>query len=117
MSDATAAVKDATEVTMRYVDRDGAEREVTANVGESLMTVATGNKVLGIDGDCGGNCACGTCNVLIESQVALTLNPPDAVEPELLEFIGSDASKGYRLGCQVTVTRALADAKITVATT
>ena len=33
--------------------------------GTTLMRAATDNRVPGIDGDCGGNCACATCHVYV----------------------------------------------------
>ena len=48
-----------------YLAPDGTEYIVEAAIGESLMTVALDNSIPGIDGDCGGECACGTCHVIL----------------------------------------------------
>src|SRR3546814_18942378 len=48
---------------MRIIFRqaEGDECIVTATAGDNLMHVALANDIAGIPGDCGGQCACGTC--------------------------------------------------------
>ena len=41
-----------------FVSHDGQKHEAPIEEGQSLMQVATNNAVPGIDGDCGGQCAC-----------------------------------------------------------
>ena len=50
-----------------YIECDGTEHIVDAPVGDTLMSVAVDNNVPGIDGDCGGNCACATCHIFVDS--------------------------------------------------
>lgn len=109
------ANEESASVRFRYVDVDGVTHDVTAQIGDTLMTVATSNLIRGIDGDCGGNCACGTCHVVIDEALASKLGPSNNDERELLAFIGHGTSQGHRLGCQVTVTPALEGALISVA--
>jgi 2Fe-2S ferredoxin len=45
-----------------YIDYAGTNRCIDAEDGMSLMEVAVNNNVPGIDGDCGGECACATCH-------------------------------------------------------
>ena len=54
-----------------YVEHNGTEHEVQVDVGTSLMQAAVNQMVPGIEGDCGGLCACGTC----PSKVSLRLPP------------------------------------------
>src|SRR3546814_19313009 len=42
---------------------EGDECIVPATAGDTLMHVALANDIAGIPGDCGGQCACGTCHV------------------------------------------------------
>ena len=98
-----------------YVDLDGVETEVEAALGESLMEVATANGVVGIDGDCGGSCACGTCRVKLPAELLAKQNPMQDEEKDLLEFVDTEDS-GARLGCQLPVTEDFAGARIQVAT-
>jgi hypothetical protein len=49
-----------------FIAHDGATRTVHVAAGTTLMRAATDNGVTGIDGDCGGNCACATCHVYVD---------------------------------------------------
>ncbi|MBI2803257.1 MAG: 2Fe-2S iron-sulfur cluster binding domain-containing protein [Gammaproteobacteria bacterium] len=48
-----------------YIEFNGTEHTVDASPGETLMTVAVRNNILGIAGDCGENCACATCHLYV----------------------------------------------------
>ena len=48
-----------------FIAFDGRATDVQAPIGLSLMRAALDNNVRGIDGDCGGNCACATCHVFV----------------------------------------------------
>lgn len=96
-----------------YIDDQGVEHEVSGRVGESLMTIARENLISGISGDCGGNCACGTCCIEIASTYALNLPPPDNDERDLLTF-AKDTPGACRLGCQIKLCTELAGATVTV---
>lgn len=89
-----------------FIEHDGTAREVEATDGQTLMEVAVGALVPGIDGDCGGACACATCHVYVAPQWLATLPPPGDVERSMLELAeGTDQTS--RLGCQIRVTSAL----------
>ena len=49
-----------------FVSHDGEKHEAPLEEGSSLMQVATNNAIPGIDGDCGGEAACGTCHVVVD---------------------------------------------------
>lgn len=49
------------------VSHDG-EKDEAPRGWMSLMQIATNNAVPGIDGDCGGEAACGTCHVIVDPQ-------------------------------------------------
>lgn len=101
-------------VQFTYIDRTGGRHLVDAPIGDSLMKVATRNGIAGIDADCGGNCACGTCRVRITGAAALELAGPQREERGLLSFIGDEKHADCRLGCQVRVTSALAGSTVEV---
>ncbi len=69
--------------------------------GTSLMRAATDNGVPGIDGDCGGQCACATCHVYIDEPWAARLTAMGEMENSMLEFT-SERRATSRLACQVT---------------
>ena len=51
-----------------FIEHDGSEHIVDLEAGKSLMQLAVNNGVPSIDGDCGGECACGTCHVILENK-------------------------------------------------
>ena len=101
-------------VSFTYVDQAGEAHSVQAPVGDSLMKVATENLISGVEGDCGGSCACGTCRIRIEGLDG-ELGGPGDDERDLLTFIDPDESGVHRLGCQIAVSRGFAGCKIIVA--
>ena len=61
--------------TVNYIEYSGEERQVDVPVGVSVMEGALQNMVSGIDGDCGGCCACATCHVYVDPQRPLRQGP------------------------------------------
>jgi ferredoxin, 2Fe-2S len=101
-------------IRIKYVDKTGKIYNLEANEGDTLMTVATSNLVPGIGGDCGGNCACGTCLIRLDPRFLNNLIAPAATERELLDFLGA-SERDHRLGCQITLNRDMDGATVTVA--
>jgi ferredoxin, 2Fe-2S len=86
-----------------FIAHDGARHEVEVATGTTMMLAAVENGVPGIDGDCGGLCACATCHVFVESPWAGRFAPPDARENEMLDFT-AERRDTSRLACQLRVT-------------
>ncbi len=85
-----------------FVEHDGTQHVVDIDAGKSLMQIAIDNGVPGIDADCGGACACGTCHVIVENQwIGVT---GKATEEEL-QMLDLTPEKGdtSRLSCQIKV--------------
>lgn len=82
-----------------FVQSDGTEHLVEANDGDSIMTAAINNDVPGIDGDCGGNCACATCHVYIRQSMNIVASE----EEKTMLGIADNATSDSRLGCQISV--------------
>ena len=53
---------------VKFIEFNGTEHNIDANNGDSIMVTATSNLVPGIDADCGGECSCATCHVLVGSE-------------------------------------------------
>lgn len=85
-----------------FVEPDGTEHRVDVPVGMSLMQGAVDHLVPGIEGDCGGLCACGTCHVYVPAEWARVCGEADELENGILEFaFGVDERS--RLSCQITM--------------
>jgi len=85
-----------------YIEFNGAEHVVDVAEGLSVMEGAVQNLVPGIDGDCGGACACATCHVHVDPtwiDKVGRLKEGEA-EAELLQF-AEGANEYSRLACQI----------------
>ena len=90
-----------------FVAADGKQHVVEVPCGTSVMEAATQNLVPGIDADCGGQAACGTCHVYVdEAWIAKAGTAPAGVEAEML-VVTDDAKPNSRLSCQIVVTEEL----------
>ena len=74
--------------------------------GESVMRAAVDHGVAGIDGDCGGLCACATCHVFVDPAWRERVGPRTTREDEMLNF-ACELQDGSRLACQIAMTDAL----------
>ena len=91
---------------VRFITFDGSLHEVEVAAGTTLMQAATEHGVPGVDGDCGGQCACATCHCYIEAPWSALTGARTAAEEQMLNF-SAGLQETSRLGCQVTVTDAL----------
>ena len=86
-----------------FVEFDGEEEQAEIVEGQSLMQVATENGVRGIDADCGGDCACGTCHVILDSEWFKKSGEQSEEELQMLDLT-PEREPTSRLSCQVKVT-------------
>jgi ferredoxin, 2Fe-2S len=85
-----------------FVESDGTEHRVEVPVGTSIMQGAVEHLVPGIEGDCGGLCACGTCHVYVPESWRDACGEADELEVGILEFaFGVDDRS--RLSCQIVM--------------
>jgi 2Fe-2S ferredoxin len=74
--------------------------------GLSVMEGAVRNGIPGIDADCGGGCACGTCHVFVDPAWLERTGPRTEPERDMLDAL--DATRpNSRLACQLKVTTSL----------
>ncbi|MAY19231.1 MAG: 2Fe-2S ferredoxin [Erythrobacteraceae bacterium] len=85
-----------------YVESDGNRHEIDVDAGWNLMDGAVKNGVPGIDGDCGGNCACATCHIFVSAEWAEVTGERTEAEQEMLEF-AENVQSNSRLACQIEV--------------
>ena len=91
---------------LSFITYDGKIHEVQAEDGSTLMEAATRNDVPGIEADCGGACACGTCHVYVEPEWQDASGLPNENEAAMLEF-ANDPQPNSRLACQIKISPAL----------
>ena len=91
-----------------YIEANGTEHTVDVEEGFNLMEGAILNMVPGIEGVCGGMCACATCHCYIEVADAAPYNLAEVDDGELTML--DDAShrqNNSRLSCQITADASL----------
>jgi ferredoxin, 2Fe-2S len=86
-----------------FIAFNGSARSVEVPQGTTLMRAATDNNVAGIDGDCGGNCACATCHVYIDSNWRERVGERNPAEEDMLNCV-EELRDNSRLACQIAVT-------------
>ena len=89
--------------SITMIEHDGTEHKVAVEEGVSLMELATNNNVPGIDADCGGACACGTCHVIVDDAWSEKVGGPTVEESQMLDLTPERTSTS-RLSCQLQVT-------------
>ncbi|HEX4893638.1 MAG TPA: 2Fe-2S iron-sulfur cluster-binding protein [Hyphomicrobiaceae bacterium] len=91
-------------VKLTFVGPDGRTYPVDIEAGSSARDAALFNDVPGIDGDCGGVCACATCHVHVDSAWIDRVGrlTEGSMESELLQF-AEGATETSRLACQISL--------------
>lgn len=89
-----------------FVDYEGVQRTVEIAEGLSVMEAAQRHCIPGIEGDCGGACACATCHIHVDPAWIARLEPPSELESAMLT-LANEVDEFSRLACQIKVTRDL----------
>ena len=94
-----------------FIEHNNEEHVVEIEGGKSLMQLAMDNGVPGIDADCGGECACGTCHVIVDETWVDKLGALSDDETQMLDMT-PEKEESSRLSCQVAVTEAMDGLKV-----
>jgi ferredoxin, 2Fe-2S len=92
--------------TITLIEHSGQDHTIDAEPGVSLMQNVMNNMVPGIDADCGGAGACGTCHCFIDEQWKTTTGEADPLEESMLGM-RPDRVESSRLSCQIDVSDAM----------
>ena len=100
------------EIQVTFVQPDGSRETVKVPIHHTLMEASkyysSSGYISGIDADCGGSCACGTCHVIVDDVWYDKIKKPKESSPELdlldYDFNSTDKS---RLACQIELTEEL----------
>lgn len=89
-----------------FIEHDGTRHVAALQKGTTLMQLAVDNAVPGIDGDCGGECACGTCHMIIADEWFDKTGSINDAEEQMLSMT-PERGRTSRLGCQIEATEAM----------
>ena len=92
--------------TVKFIEHNGTEHVVEGNSGDCQMSIAMNNLVPGIDADCGGECSCATCHVLVDEAWVSKTGEISEGESSMLD-LNPDRAENSRLSCQIPLTEDL----------
>jgi 2Fe-2S ferredoxin len=92
--------------SITFIEHNGTQHTVDIEEGKSLMQIAMDNGVQGVDADCGGACACGTCHVIIGSDWINTTGSATDEEIQMLDLT-PEKEDSSRLSCQISTSEAM----------
>jgi len=90
-----------------YISHNGESTTVDVPAGHNLMEGAVQNDVDGIEGECGGACACATCHVYVEPEWTGALPERSPIEEDMLSCAAEPMQDNSRLSCQIQMSEAL----------
>lgn len=92
--------------TITFIHPDGTRQAVEASIGASVMRAAVGHGITEIIAECGGACACATCQCYVDPAWAEAIEPAGPLEISMTDDM--DKTRPHlRLSCQLKVTSAL----------
>jgi 2Fe-2S ferredoxin len=89
-----------------FIEYSGEQHITPIDEGRTLMQTAIDNGIPGIDADCGGACACGTCHVIVDDNWINAVGMAADDENMMLDLTPEKA-KTSRLSCQIKTTAAM----------
>jgi len=95
-------------------DTSGEEHTVEGTIGLSVMKIIRDNGLDDVIGLCGGNCACGTCHVLVDPAFSARLEPISDDESDVLDMTEC-RQPDSRLACQIEFSEALDGLRVAIA--
>jgi ferredoxin, 2Fe-2S len=85
-----------------FIEHDGAQHTVDAEIGASVMETALRNDVASIVAECGGSCTCATCLVHVDEAWFEKTGGPSPEENDMLDS-AFEVKRTSRLSCQLKV--------------
>lgn len=93
-------------IKVTFVMRDGEERQVDAEVGQTLLDISRAYHIDEIEGACGGALACSTCHVIVDDHWFMKLPMASEDETDMMD-LAYGITRTSRLGCQVRLTASM----------
>jgi 2Fe-2S ferredoxin len=90
-------------ITSYVVGPNGAEHEIIATAGQSVLDAVGQHGIDGLLGECGGCCSCATCHCYVEADTQAAFALPDEAEITMLDFVVAPRQPNSRLACQLVL--------------
>ena len=98
---------------LHVTDREGGEHELEGTKGWRVMEIIR-DAGLQIAAECGGACACATCNVYVDPAWTDKVEPRGEEDNDMLD-LAFDVQENSRLSCQILFDESLDGLKVTLA--
>ncbi len=85
-----------------YIEHNGKSHTIDVSNDFTVMEGAIQNNIPEIDADCGGACACATCQVYVDENWFNRLPKKEDAEQDMLD-LAFEPNKFSRLACQISV--------------
>lgn len=93
-------------ISVEFVAFDGTSHVLETAPEGSVMQLAVAHGISGIDGDCGGAMACGSCQIYLDPEWLARTGSPSELEKCLLE-VSTNTRANTRLACQIVLSEEL----------
>ena len=86
---------------IRFIEKDGNQKDVEAPIGLSVLEIAHKNNI-DLEGACEGSLACSTCHVIVDKDWYNVLPKANEDEEDMLD-LAFGLTPTSRLGCQIII--------------
>ena len=102
-------------IRLNVIDREGKKTAIDIEEGTTIRDAIEEKLSPDNYGVCGGNCACGTCHVYVNSSDFVKLKVAEEDEVSTLKVEGIQPTTHSRLGCQVKLNKEYNNITVTIA--
>ena len=87
-----------------YVLSKRTSQKIDVPIGMTVMQAALNSRIVGILGECGGNCMCATCHVYVDPSFLNWIPAAKDNEKFMLSIAAEGPEINSRLSCQIKMT-------------
>ncbi|KAJ5076902.1 ferredoxin/adrenodoxin [Anaeramoeba ignava] len=101
--------------SLTVIDREGKKNKLEFDEGMTLYEAADEAKMKNVLGTCGGNMACGRCQVYVKQSDLEKLDPAEEEETQTIKDRSFKPQPNSRLACAMLLTEKANDIEVTLA--
>ena len=102
-------------IRLNVIDREGKKTAIDIEEGTTIRDAIEEKLSPDNYGVCGGNCACGTCQVYVNPSDFVKLKPVEEYEITTLKDLAVKPTEHSRLGCQIGLKKEYNNITVTIA--
>tara|TARA_B100001175_G_C19377340_1_gene574805 strand:+ start:649 stop:966 length:318 start_codon:yes stop_codon:yes gene_type:complete len=102
-------------IKLNVIDRNGEKTTIDVEENTTIRDAISNTMTPNNFGNCGGDCICGSCQILVDPKDLEKIPAVDEEEKGTLESMAIKPTSNSRLGCQVKLTEKLDNITVTIA--